>query len=115
MSVINNSVTDNSIKIKCNNKELYNLLIQDIRVEAIGREFVVTINTDPPNACLLYYTHNNRMHIISYIEEFECTVEFPVRVFKSVVESCAYKDVITLRGNHCGDLMDVSLEFSEDN
>ena len=73
------------------------------------------MNTDPHNACLLYYTQNNRMYITSYIEEFECTVEFPVRVFKSVVESYAFKDVIILRGNHCGDLMDVSLEFSEDN
>lgn len=102
-----------TIKIKCNNKELYKLLIQDIKVEAIGSGWVVTLITDPPNACLLYYTQNNRMHIISYIEEFECTVEFPVRVFKSVVESCAYKDVITLKGNHCGDLMGVSVEFSE--
>lgn len=107
------SVTNNSIKIKCNNKELYKLLIQDIRIEAIGRGFVVTIITDPPNACLLYYTHNNRMHIISYIEEFECTVEFPVSVVKCVVESCAFKDVITLRGNPHGVLLDVSLEFGE--
>lgn len=107
------SVINNNIYIKCNNKELYNFLIQDISVKAIGSGFVVTINTDPSNACLLYYTQNNRMHITSHIEEFECTVEFPVRVFKSVVESCAYKDVITLRGNPCGDLMDVSVEFSE--
>lgn len=113
MSVINNSITNNSVKIKCSTKELYNFLIQDIRVEAIGNGFVVTINTDPPNACLLYYTHNNRMHITSYIEEFECTVEFPVDVVKSVVESSAYKDVITLRGNPFGDLLDVSLEFSD--
>ena len=102
-----------TIKIKCNNKELYNILIQDIKVEAIGSGWVVTIITDPPNAALLYYTRNNRMCIISFVEEFECTVEFPVRVFKSVVESRAYKDVITLKGNHCGDLMDVSVEFSE--
>lgn len=102
-----------TIKIKCNNKELYNFLIQDIRIESIGSGWVVTIITDPPNAALLYYTHNNRMYIISYIEEFECTVEFPASVVKSVVESSAYKDVITLRGNHCGVLMDVSLEFSE--
>ena len=106
------SVTNNSIKIKCNNKELYNFLIQDIRIEAIGSGFVVTINTNPHNACLLYYTHNNRMHIISYIEEFECTVEFPTRIFKSVVESCAYKNVITLRGNPYCDLMDIHLEFT---
>lgn len=106
-------VTNNNIKIKCNNKELYNLLIQDIKVEAIGSGWVVTLITDPPNACLLYYTQNNRMYIISYIEEFECTVEFPVSVVKSVVESSAYKDVITLRGNPHGVLMDVSLEFSE--
>jgi len=109
------SVINNSIKIKCNNKELYNLLIQEIKVEDVGSGWVVTIITDPPNACLLYYTQNNRMHITSYIEEFECTVEFPVSVVKSVVESSAYKDVITLRGNHCGDLMEVSVEFSEDN
>ena len=115
MSVINNSITNNSVKIKCSTKELYKLLIQDIRIEAIGSGWVVTINTDPPNAALLYYTQDNRMHIISYIEEFECTVEFPVSVVKSVVESAAYKDVITLRGNPHGDLMDVSLEFSEDN
>lgn len=113
MSVINNSVTNNSIKIKCNNKELYNLLIQDIKVEAIGSGFVVTIITDPPNAALLYYTRNNRMYITSFVEEFVCTVEFPVSVVKSVVESCAFKDVITLRGNPHGVLMDVSLDFSE--
>lgn len=113
MSVINNSITNNSVKIKCSNKELYNLLIQDIRIEAIGSGFVVTINTDPPNACLLYYTRNNLLHITSYIEEFECTVEFPVNVSKSVVESYAFKDVIILRGNPHGVLMDVSLEFSE--
>ena len=107
------SVIDNSIKIKCNNKELYKLLIQDIRVEAIRSGWVVTIITDPPNACLLYYTRNNLMHITSYTEEFECTVDFPVRVSKSVVESCAYKDVITLRGSPYGDLMDVHLEFTE--
>jgi len=113
MSVINNNAANSSIKIKCNNKELYNLLIQDIKVEAIGSGWVVTIITDPPNAALLYYTQDNRMYITSHIEEFECTVDFPVRVFKSVVESCAYKDVITLRGNHCGDLMEATLEFSE--
>ena len=101
------------IKIKCNDKELYKLLIQDIRVEAIGSGWVVTIITDPPNAALLYYTRNNRMHITSYIEEFECTVEFPVSVSKSVVESSACKDVITLRGSPYGDLMDVHLEFTE--
>lgn len=106
-------VTNNNIKIKCSTKELYNLLIQDIKVEAIGSGFVVTLITDPPNAALLYYTRNNLMHITSYTEEFVCTVEFPVSVVKSVVESCAFKDVITLKGNHCGDLMDVSLEFSE--
>ena len=109
------SVINNSIKIKCSNKELYNLLIQDIRVEVIGSGWVVTLITDPPNACLLYYTRNNLMHITSYIEEFECTVEFPVSVSKSVVESYAFKDVIILKGNPLGDLLGVSLEFSEDN
>lgn len=113
MSVTNNSVTNNSIKVKCNDKELYNLLIQDIRVEVIGSGWVVTIITDPPNAALLYYTRNNRMYITSYTEEFKCTVEFPVNVSKSVGESYAFKDVITLRGNHCGHLMDVSVDFSE--
>ena len=113
MRVTNNSAANNNIKIKCNSRKLYNFLIQDIRVEAIGSGFVVTINTDPPNACLLYYTRNNRMYIISFVEEFVCTVEFPVSVVKSVVESCAFKDVITLRGNPHGVLMDVSLEFSE--
>ena len=63
-------VTNNNIKIKCSTKELYNLLIQDIKVEAIGSGFVVTLITDPPNAALLYYTRNNLMHITSYTEEF---------------------------------------------
>ena len=91
---------------------MYNYLIQDVRVECIGHGFVVTVNTQPSNACLLFHTHNNRMHIISYMEEFECVVEFPTNVTKRIVESYTYKDVVTLSGNPYGDLMSVHLEFS---
>ena len=101
-----------TIKIKCNNRDLYNFLIQDIRVECIGHGFVVTVNTHPSNACLLFHTNDNRMHIISYMEEFECVIEFPTNVTKYIVESSTYKDVITLRGNPYGDLIDINLEFS---
>lgn len=102
-----------TIKIKCNNKDIYNLLIQDVRIERIGHGFVVTVNTHPSNACLLFHTHDNRMYIISYMDEFDCFIEFPTNVTKYIVESYTYKDVITLRGNPYGDLMDVSLEFSD--
>ena len=101
-----------TIKIKCSNKELYNFLIQDVRVESIGSGFVVTVDTHPHNARLLFYTHDNRMYITSYMEEFECVLVFPTNVFKFVVESYTYKDVVTLRGNPYGDLMGVHLEFS---
>lgn len=107
------SVINNNIKIKCNNRDMYNYLIQDVGIERVGHGFVVTVNTHPSNACLLFHTHSNRMYIISYMEEFECTLEFPTNVFKYNVESVTYKDVITLRGNPYGDLMVTHLEFTE--
>lgn len=90
------SVTNNSIKIKCNNKELYNFLIQDIRVKESGDGWVVILNYNPANAFLYSYAFGDTLYVKSYVDDFEFFLIFPREVVKVMEGNTKYKSVITL-------------------